>query len=51
MIELTGYRDKHEYTNKHGVKSCKYQQKEREATEKAQKAHEAAEVSELSGEE
>jgi site-specific DNA-methyltransferase (adenine-specific) len=24
MIELTGYRDKHEYTNKHGVKSVVY---------------------------
>ena len=24
MIELTGYRDKHEYTNKHGVRSVVY---------------------------
>lgn len=24
MIELTGYRDKHEYVNKHGVKSVVY---------------------------
>ena len=24
MIELTGYRDRHEYTNKHGVKSVVY---------------------------
>lgn len=24
MIELTGYTDKHEYTNKHGVKSVVY---------------------------